>query len=370
MSAETKITARHMAWLIVTVRTAVVITTILSIEAGAAQDAWISEIIALPIELGMALVIIALGIRFPGRSIFQYPKDIFGKFIGTLLTFSYLWYFFFISTTLLRELSTFMTTVFLPETPPIPVMALFLAVLTYAVYLGIENIARFTDLFFPLLLLMFLISWVFILPELDFARLMPIYTENGFSTILRGGLVASSGFMFAGAIGVLFPMVNTQNQALKAVSLGLLTATVIISFSTAITIAALGAKQAEMISYKGLTISQLITVAEFAERLDPLALVTWVGATFIKISVFFYCFIAGCRESLQTKRTQVLIVPSAILLVAFSMLVFPDFPRLQDFISRGFVIHNHIFILIIPAFMLLAALVLGKKGDSHAAKAD
>lgn len=368
MSIDGKITARHIGWFIIIVRSTVVITTILSLEAGAAQDAWISELIAFPIELIMAVIIVGLALRFPTQSLFDYPKMIFGKIVGTVIILGYLWYFFFISVTLLRELSNFITTVFLQTTPPIVVMTVFLAVVAYTVYLGIEPLARFTDLFLPLLLFMTITSWIFIWPDLDFTRLMPVLVEQGLPTVVKGGIVASSGFMFCAAIGVLFPLINTQKRVMGIVALSLLTATVFISFTTAITIAALGAKQAEMVSFKGLSISQIITIGQFAERLDPIALIVWVGSTFIKVSVFFYCFISGLRQSIQSEKAQVFIIPSAIMVAVFSLLVFTDFPQLQDFLSSGLVIHNYIFILVIPTLMLVTALIFNKKGETNAGK--
>lgn len=88
-----------------------------------------------------------LGVRgvimlHPGRSLITATELILGPILGTLVNLSYFIYFAFLTTTVVREYSESMKSVFLRETPLPVLVAVLLGASIYLGYLGIEGLAR------------------------------------------------------------------------------------------------------------------------------------------------------------------------------------------------------------------------------------
>lgn len=359
MSIDGKITLRQMAWLIITIRVAVVITAVASIEAR--QDAWIAEMGAVLIKIFMALIIVLLALRFPSKSIFQYPQLIFGKLIGTGIVLGYLWFFLFVTASLTRELGDFITTVFMPQTPIIVVIGMFVLACAYAVHMGIESITRINDIFVPILMLSFGIFFLLVWQDADLSRLRPVFVETGALQIIKSSIVASAGFMLVAAFGVLLPHVNEAKRAFPFMLAGLAVVGFMITTSVITYITVLGVDQFVMVNFEGLAVTRVIAVADFFERLDPLTMLVWVVASFIKVAVFYYCFVLGIGQLLKTEEVNLLVVPTGAAVIALSLISFESFPQLENFFLNGWVVHNHIFLLFIPASMLTTAIIFNKK---------
>ncbi|MGF7184508.1 spore germination protein KB [Desulfitispora alkaliphila] len=363
MSIDGRINARQLAWLVITIQTSVVITLVASIDAGARQDAWISELLGMLLMIFAAYVIITTGLRFQNKSLYQYLPLVYGKVLGTLLGLGYLWFFLFMTATLVRELGEFILTVFIPETPIIVVIGMFVLTCAYGVYMGIETIVRINDILLPVVLLMIFSLWLLVFQEVNFDNLRPVVLETGPIPIIRGGIVVLAGFMLGIAIAVLFPYVEKRALAFPFVTIGLLVKGFIIATTVVFVIGVLGVNQAEMVNFKGLSLVRIISVADFFERLDPLVMLVWVGAFFIKVSVFYYCFVIGVGQILKTEKVTRLVLPAAALIIALSIGSFENFSQLMDFHQRGKVLHNYFFILVIPVTTLFLAIVRNKKEE-------
>ncbi|MDW7673843.1 MAG: endospore germination permease [Bacillota bacterium] len=362
MSIDGKISARQIAWLVVTIRTAVVLAGIASLRAGVGRDAWISEIIGVMLMIGMAWLMVTLCMRFPDKSIIEISEAILGKFLGKLIGIGVLWFFLFATASLIRELGELMTTVFMPETPIIVFLSLITLLSAYAVRMGVESIARVNDVFFLVVITMFGILWALVYKELNFAsNLLPIYVEAGWPMIAKGGIVVAAGFMLVLAIGMIFPYVNQQKRVFKMTLLGLIIQGIIITGTTIIVITEFGPAQAEMLNFHGIAVTRVIAVAEFLERVDAIFMTVWIISSFVKIALFYYCFVLGLGQVFNLEAVNFLIVPSGALMIALGMASFQSFPQLINFFAAGWVVHNWLFLFFIPVGLLFLSIILKKK---------
>ncbi|SEN23557.1 GerAB/ArcD/ProY family transporter [Lihuaxuella thermophila] len=127
---------------------ALLIPAILVSEAK--QDAWLAGILGLGIGLLLTRLYSALGARFPHMTFVQYSEKLLGKWIGK--TFSLLFVFavpFILTAFMLRDIADFITTQIMPETPIIAIELLTLSIFVLAARIGIQPIARASEIFFP-----------------------------------------------------------------------------------------------------------------------------------------------------------------------------------------------------------------------------
>lgn len=361
MSIDGKVTPRQIAWLVVTIRTSVVMVTIASIGAGMGRNAWIAEGIAVALMIMMAWVMITLCSRFPNKSLIEICQAILGKYLGKILGIAILWFFLFVSATLLRETAEFLKANFYEETPLIVLISAFIIVTAYAARMGLETIARVNDVFFFLIVLMYGVMWVFLFKDVDFANLFPLVKETGFFNLLLGGVMTAPGFMLIVAIGMIFPYINQQKRVFKMVVLGLLVKGFIIINMVIFSIAILGPELLDVVNFPGLFLSKSIQVAEFIENIDALFMFIWIMATFIKLALFYYCLVLGTGQVFNLEGVNLLVVPIGALIIAVAMASYESFFELIFFFTEGWVIHNWLFLFFIPAGLLTLAVIFDKK---------
>ncbi len=84
--------------------------------------------------------------RFPDKNIFQVFEFCIGRKITIVCTFMYIVYFLYISSRVIRNFGELMATAILPNTP-IEMMSLtFCLLMGYIMYLGIEVLARTSEI--------------------------------------------------------------------------------------------------------------------------------------------------------------------------------------------------------------------------------
>src|SRR5213080_2486759 len=83
----------------------------------AKQDAWISVLLSIIVDISFILLWDHLSKKCPNQSIIQYSEQILGKWLGKMVGFVYVWYFLFLSSLVLHNVGAFITTNILVQTP-------------------------------------------------------------------------------------------------------------------------------------------------------------------------------------------------------------------------------------------------------------
>lgn len=120
-----------------------------------------------------------------------YPK-VLGTFIGKLLILVFLVWLFHTIGFVLWQVTNFIKLSLLPDTPIAPIMAIMLLPSVYAVYVGIEGIARSSQVvFLPTVIILFSL-YLLLIPDVNLQNLLPVF-ENGAANILRSSITPSPG---------------------------------------------------------------------------------------------------------------------------------------------------------------------------------
>ncbi len=351
-----RISARQVLYMLILVRTVPVLIFNPSIRAGAAQDAWLTELFAIGIQLIMAYFMFKLAYRFPKESLYSYCELILGRYLGKLVNLSYVIFFIVVSATLLNELGQLMVIAFLPETPIIVFVGMAIIATTYAARSGFEVIARLAELLFPLVLAIYLLGVVTSVMDVDLDLIKPVLVQPPY-VLARASADSAAGFMYVAAIAVIFPNITNQGGMRRLAFLGLLIIGVINSLITFLVIGTFGPAQAKAISFTGLELFRYVSIADIIERLEPLVMVIGVGTIYLKISIFLYCAAVGIAHVFGLKNYRPLVLPLGTIITGMSIIMFSSFAALTDWLAAGWVVQNYIFELGIFLLILLVALV-------------
>ena len=361
MPERSKIGGRQATFLMTTMIFATVILFVPGITAKhAGQDAWISIILATGTGLLVARLITTLGLRFPDRTIFQFPGEILGRWPGKLIGLLYIWWFLHMTAEVIREYGSFLVTAFMPDTPLIVFHLVVMSIAAYAVRNGLEVLARSAEMFLPLILGSIIILSLLAAKDADFQRLLPVF-DSGAVQIAKGAMIPLSWFGEIATIAVLLPYLNKPREAHRVAAMAVLISGLFFLVQVVGILAIFGPALTEAWMFPGLNRSRLISIANFLERLEALSMVVWVTGGFVKVAVFYWAAVLGTAQVLELKDYRPLVLPVGAVLVAMSIFLHRNILELLDFLARVWPPYAlSTFEVGIPLLLLVTALVRGK----------
>jgi spore germination protein KB len=192
----------------------------------ARQDIWISFMLAGGGAVIGSLLMAKVSLLYSNQTLVEYSQAILGKWLGKLVAFAYICFWFLITVFMLRATVDFINTNLLYNTPMIVLVGFEIMLMLYVNLAGgITSIGRCSEVIGPLL---FIAAFLPLIPHanhMHINQILPVFTENTGPT-LNGALTA---FCFVGetsmimmASAFLKDSRKSTSSVLKAVGLGTL----------------------------------------------------------------------------------------------------------------------------------------------------
>lgn len=360
MPEKGKISSRQAIFLMVMV---IISTVILSVPAitvkHARQDAWISVLLATGAGLIIALLVTALGLRYPHENIFQYPAKILGNWAGKLVGLLYVAWFFHINAGVIREYGEFLVTAFMPDTPLLVFNLVVVAISAYTVRNGLEVISRAGEMLLPLVMGLLFITIILVTKETNIQRLLPV-GDVAVMQLIKGAVVPLAWFGEIITIAVLIPYLNKPQESRRVAIRAILISGFVFIFVVLQAVTLFGPDLVESFIFPGMSKYRIIDIANFLGRLEALVMTTWVTAGFIKISIFYWVIVLGSAQIFGLQDYRPLVLPVGAVLLALSILNHPSSIDLHQFVALVFPFFSLTFELAIPLLLLTIAFVRGK----------
>jgi spore germination protein KB len=344
-------------------------TALLSIPAitvkFAKQDAWISIVLATSVGFLIARIVANLGLRFPGKTLFEYAEEILGRIPGKIVGLLYIWWFLHMNAEVIREFGIFLVATIMPETPIVVFQIFVVLVAAYAARNGLEVLSRFNQLF---VLILGILAIVFVLPikDMKLTRLLPVF-DTGLLQVLKGAAMPASWLGEIVTFAIILPYVNLTkpNDARRIADVSILLTGFLLSASVLETLLVFGPYMTSAMIYPIFNVVREISIANFLERLDYVIFITWVLGGFIKVGVFYFAAVLGSAQCFKLKDYRPLVAPVGVILVALSILLHEGIVDQLDFVARTWPPYALIvFEMGIPLVLLFVTLVRGKGGKN------
>lgn len=223
MLEDGKISGRQAAFLIIST----ILPTSIMLLPGiiyqeAAQDSWISVILVTFFGMAAGLVIAALGMRFPDKTIVQYAGLLTGRVLGKAIGLLYILFFIYINTFIIRQFGELLVTMFMPETPLLVFLIGLMMASAYSIRCGLEVLARANEIVLPVTLGLLLLIVLLVLPEMQAQKLTPVL-EKGIIPVLRGIYYPALFFAETAVMLMIIPFLNRPRQAGGTILKGIVT---------------------------------------------------------------------------------------------------------------------------------------------------
>jgi len=325
MHENIKISVRQLTFLAVFITVGDSIIVLPAIPAMYAhRDAWISAILGMAIGLATVLLYIKVGKIYPKLNFLELNRTIFGKFLGTIMIVIFLAYALLNICTVLRGVGDFSVSQIMPDTPVEAIFVLLILLVIMGVRLGLETIARVSEIFFPWFILLFGVLVFSLLPNINIHNIQPVF-DNGFKPVIQGAITcATFPFLELLILISVFPHVNDQEKIGKGIFIGAIIGGVILVITIALTILVMGAGSSSTLLYPGYDLAKRISIGDFFKRIEAVLALLWVITIFFKMSMFLYVFAQGLSQLLKLKEYRMLLFPIGMAIVVLSLAISPN----------------------------------------------
>jgi spore germination protein (amino acid permease) len=281
--------------------------------------AWYMTIISnLTAMLGFLFIYLLLK-RFPGKDLIFAFKASFGRLLGLVPSLILSITLLICAAALTREFSEVSKIYIIPETPLTFHICLQLIVISILAYLGIETIARFAKLIAYFILFSLIATIIFNYNHFDYSRMFPIL-GYGLKTTVTFGLKESSYYGEVVILGVITSTLQGVKNLKKTGFISLLISGLLLSaVYLSITLIFRYGQSQEPTSVL-YTLTEIIQIGFFFNRLDPIFIFSWSLGTLVSVSVLFYCYLSSYCKAFNIDDMRPLILPSALVFFAISML--------------------------------------------------
>lgn len=316
----------------------------------AKQDAWIVPLWAGTSTILVSLIWLELSKQYQGLSIIQICIKVAGKKLGSLLALMYISYFIQLAVFVTRNMGDFMKQAMMPMSPITVFHLMFLVISGYAVYKGIDTIARSSELLFIIMGVTFIFIVCLGLTQWDSGRFQGMFRMDLWKTMKETRSIFGFPFLESLLFLMLFPFVKSKLKS--SFILAIVIATIMLSFSTFFTIGVLGVTRASHDTYPLFVIAQEIHIGSFFEHMESTIALILLVAIFIKLSIAYYCSVLGICQLFRIKNRS-WITLALILLISGLALGYDNVVENIEFSKKYDFEYTLIYSVFIPLLLLI-----------------
>ncbi|MXQ52512.1 GerAB/ArcD/ProY family transporter [Shimazuella alba] len=372
MLKKEQIGARQFSILVLlfTIGTAIIISPHLT-TTYAKQDGWISAILGTVMGISLVWVYSSLGKYFMEKTLVELIQVTLGKWIGSVFSLSFVAFLIVLASLVLMNIGHFISSWILVRTPVIAIEFMFVGLAIIGTRLGLEVLARATEVLLPFFMVLFIVFTLGLLPQIDFDNVKPVL-ENGFIPIWK----SSVGFtIFTFGELVVFLMIlpyvtksfKSPFQKMRQSFLsGALFGSIIIFILVLLSLLVLGPKASEFNTYPAYTLATKIDLAGFFQRIEVIMAGIWFISIFVKFTTLLLTASTGLGQIFMWKEHKFTIIPIGMLTVPLSLWLSPNVAIYYTTVAYWMGIFTVIFMLL-PILIVAIAWVrmrfLNSKGN-------
>lgn len=260
------------------------------ILSAAYRDAWMSTFVTLIVILPwIAVPFYGLLAKLNGQRLDRWMSSRLPKLIKWVIMGFFMACLFLTVTETLILTSSWTSTTYLNNTPPVAVLMLFVAISVYAACLGLRTIGYLSCILLPIVVLVGDFVMSANLPHKDYRYLLPML-ENGISPVLAASVYSITAF---GEFFILIMLQHHLKGRFKRWHLIVLTLFLALLSIGPVSgaISEFGPIEAEKMRYPAFSQWRLVTIGRYFEHVDFFAIYQWLSGALVRMSVGLYLLV-------------------------------------------------------------------------------
>lgn len=336
-------------------------SVIMGVSSEAAQDSWISLLLAEVITAPIILIYARIIKLFPEKDLFEIIEILFGKIAGKIIIILMIWYSIHLCALVLRNFSEFVQIAIMPETPQLPIMIAMILVVVYMAKSGIETMGKWSIIMLSIIMLVVILTILLSINKMDFTNILPVM-EHDFRTIATGAFQLFS-FPYAETVLLLClaSAIKKKDSPYKIYMYSTLIGTAILLLAILRNLFLLGPEMVAASYFPSYVAVRIIDVADYLTRMEGFIAMNFILAGIVKITVCLMAASKGTASLFGIKNYRQILLPVSLLVVALSAIIYKNVMEMFDFL-RIYKYYAIPFQIIIPlAIWITAEIKLSKK---------
>ena len=335
-------------------------TFVVVLGISAKEDAWISILLSTVCGIVIVSFFLLINELAPSKNLFEIIGLAFNRVIAIPITLIYTLYFFYIASRVIRDFGELTSAFILPLTPIEVINFTLVIIIGYILYLGIEIVGRTTEIFTPYSAIFLFLLVIFLLANgtLSLTKIQPVLAR-GILPVIKSMFPIEVSRPYGEMIALIcvFPLIENIKLRKKTVLYSVIVSGVLMTTSTLIIITSLGITTASRATFPLISTTRLVSIADFFERIDPLAVFIIMLGIVIKSSIFIYGGLKGL-EYIFKFPYRYFVVPSVCIISMFSIFISLD---INDHIKEASLVVPYLLYLPLqfafPCFLLFVLLL-------------
>lgn len=322
------------------------------------RDAWLAVLAGLGEGLFFVWIVLTLAARFKGQNLVEINDQIFGPYLGKVVSLAYLWYFFHLASLVLRNFGDFFITTIYAETPIIVFIIMLTLVCASAVRNGLEVIVRCSAVLVLLTILVTFLDAFLLIKEIKLSNFLPLLDVSWQKFFQVSHSVAAFPFGEIIAFLMILPFSTDRKKAGKIVFVAIIVVGLVLALIVARNTAVLGVTVTAQ-TYPSFPAIRLINIAKVLTRLEIIIAAVLLATGFIKVTFYYYSTVLGLAQLFKLRSYLPLVLPLGAGLVSFSILQFESNIENIKFAFEIYPYYTIPFQLGLPLLSLIIAVIRG-----------
>lgn len=329
---------------------------IFSIVKASGIDAYLSIPIAGVVGISYILVYFYIAGYEPDLQFGEKTKKIFGKKIGFIVNLIIALLILTLGINVMFNLTNFIVSQFLPETPNYIVGILFAVIAIYANIKGIETIARTSFILMILMAFLYFITVIGLMPGFDKSNLMP-FLEHGMGRPFHGAyyiLTLNLASIFNLLVIPKNQLYDSKNLK-KCISIFYSISIVALFIIVFLTLGNLGIHLASIYQYPEYIVLKRLQMFDFIDRIENILTVQFIFSMFVSLCFGIYSVSNIIKPH---NKSKLLIIFLTILILVISLTAFNNNTIFNNYTYN---VVPYIRIIFVVSMLLLALIIFIKR---------
>ncbi|MDF2713851.1 MAG: spore germination protein [Paenibacillus sp.] len=334
----------------------------LSLASSAKQDSWLAILAGMAVSSALVWLYIGLARQAPGCTLVEMNRKWLGKWLGSLVSALYIATTLILAApSLLFYLGEFMATQVMTQTPMTILNGMFMLVVAMGLVMGMGTLARAAEVLFPIFAFLFLVLVLLSVPDLKLENLRPAFSV-GARPFLRAvfDYVSFSGMPLVIFLMLYPSVVKGSAKSEKAFLSGTIIGGAFLMVITIVCISVLGVENTVQQAYPSYALAKKLDIGNILTRIEVLMATLWVISLFFKMILYCYAGMRGLAQLLGIGNERVLVLPLGVMMVFFSLHIYPDTVYLDWWDSKIWPPYSATIGILIPVLLLIVAKLRGK----------
>lgn len=324
------------------------------------QDTWISMSIGFIAGALVMIVMAYLSSQFPGKTIVQITGELWGRASGVIIGILLIGFFITAFGVCANVLIIHASAYFLPQTPFIVLCLIFTLLCIYAVYLGIEVIARYAFFGIVSIILMDALMMLGGIEDFNLINLLPLMDRGLLADIASSIYIFGDVALAVLAAGFLYPILDSREKSISLSFWAMVAGGVVVLVWPVFEAAVIGPEVMGRYVLCCMEQARATELTRYFPRFEIIMVSLFTAGCVVQSAVMAYCAKAAIRQVVRTDKDSYVIIWLALILVVVTYFIGVDNNHYSEFLVYPWAQISSALGIGLPSLLLLTAWIRGK----------